>query len=99
MTDPYRIVVKQPGGPDAMEIEAFSPRDPGPGEARVRQTAIGLNFIDTYHRTGLYPLPLPAVLGSEGAGIVETVGEGVTHLTPGDRVAYLGRGTYATHFT
>jgi NADPH2:quinone reductase len=61
---------------------------PGPGEARIRQTAVGLNFIDVYHRTGLYPLPLPSGLGGEGAGVVEEVGAGVTDLKPGDRVAY-----------
>ncbi|MEM7768843.1 MAG: quinone oxidoreductase [Pseudomonadota bacterium] len=97
--EPYQIILRATGGPEAFETEAFTPRAPGPGEVRVRQTAVGLNFIDTYHRTGLYPVPLPAVLGSEGAGIVEAVGDGVDTLQPGDRVAYLGRGTYATHFT
>jgi NADPH2:quinone reductase len=62
--------------------------DPGPGEARIRHTAVGLNFIDIYHRTGLYPTPLPSGLGGEGAGIVEAVGSDVTDLKPGDRVAY-----------
>ncbi len=62
--------------------------DPGPGEARIRHTAVGLNFIDVYHRTGLYPTPLPSGLGGEGAGIVEAIGSGVTGLKPGDRVAY-----------
>ena len=61
---------------------------PGPGEVRIRQTAVGLNFIDVYHRMGLYPLPLPSGLGGEGAGVVEEVGPGVTELKPGDRVAY-----------
>jgi NADPH2:quinone reductase len=61
---------------------------PGPGEVRIRQTAVGLNFIDVYHRTGLYPLPLPSGLGGEGAGVVEEIGAGVTDLKPGDRVAY-----------
>jgi NADPH2:quinone reductase len=70
---------------------------PGPGETRIRHTAIGLNFIDTYHRSGLYPLPeLPAVLGREAAGVVEEVGEGVTDLAPGDRVAYpMSPGSYS----
>jgi NADPH:quinone reductase len=62
--------------------------DPGPGEIRIRHKAVGLNFIDVYHRTGLYPLPLPAGIGGEGAGVVEAVGEGVTHLKAGDRAAY-----------
>jgi NADPH:quinone reductase and related Zn-dependent oxidoreductases len=61
---------------------------PGQGEVRIRHTAVGLNFIDTYHRSGLYPVPLPTVIGSEGAGVVEAVGPGVTDLKPGDRVAY-----------
>ncbi|MEM0985454.1 MAG: quinone oxidoreductase [Pseudomonadota bacterium] len=99
MTDPYRIAIHQNGGPDQLTREPFTPPDPAPGQARVRQSAIGLNFIDTYHRTGLYPLPLPAVLGTEGAGTIEAVGDGVEAFKPGDRVAYLGRGTYATHYT
>ena len=71
--------------------------DPGPGEVRVRHSAIGVNFIDTYFRTGLYPAKLPLVLGSEGAGVVEAVGAGVTHLVVGDRVGYSARtqGSYA----
>jgi len=82
-----------------MQQVARSPRQPGPGQALVRQTAAGLNFIDTYHRTGLYPVKLPYVPGTEGAGMVEAVGEGVTHIKAGDRVAYLGAGTYSTHYT
>jgi NADPH2:quinone reductase len=62
--------------------------EPGPGQVRIRQHAVGLNFIDTYHRSGLYPIKLPAVLGQEGAGVVDAVGEGVTRFQPGDRVAY-----------
>lgn len=71
--------------------------EPGPGEVRVRHHAIGVNFIDTYHRTGLYKVPLPAVLGEEGAGVVDAVGAGVTHVAVGDRVAYAARtpGSYA----
>lgn len=69
--------------------------DPGPGEARVRQAACGLNYIDVYFRNGTYPQPLPAGLGMEGAGVVEAVGEGVSHVKPGDRVAYAGRPTGA----
>jgi len=63
----------------------------------VRNTAIGLNFIDTYHRSGLYPVPLPFTLGSEGVGVVEAVGEGVEHVKPGQRVGYFGAGAYADH--
>ncbi len=99
MTDAYRIHMHKTGGPDVLVREDFTPRDPGPGEARVRQSAIGLNFIDTYHRTGLYPVKLPFTPGGEGAGRVEALGEGVTHLSIGDPVAYVANGTYATHFT
>lgn len=95
----YAIRMHETGGPDVLKVEASEPRAPGPGEVLVRQTAIGVNFIDTYHRTGLYKMPLPFVPGSEGAGVIEEVGEGVTHVEPGDRVAYLGRGTYSTHYT
>jgi len=99
MGDAYRIVMHETGSTDVLKTETFEPRPPGPGEALVKQTASGLNFIDTYFRTGLYPVKLPFVQGSEGAGTVEAVGEGVTDVKPGDRVAYLGNGTYATHFT
>jgi NADPH2:quinone reductase len=75
------------GGPEVMALESAAMPAPGPGELLLRQTAIGLNFIDTYHRTGLYPVALPSGLGLEGAGVVEAVGTGVT-LTPGTRVAY-----------
>lgn len=95
----YAIRIQKTGGPDVLVAEPFEPRAPEAGEARVRQTAVGLNFIDTYHRSGLYPVKLPATLGSEAAGVVEAVGEGITHLKPGDRVAYLASGTYATHYT
>ena len=85
------------GGPEVLRWENVEVGQPGPGQARVRHEAVGLNFIDTYHRTGLYPLPLPSGLGLEGAGTVEAVGEGVTSLKPGDRVAYAGGpiGAYA----
>jgi NADPH2:quinone reductase len=85
------------GGPEVLEYVDVEVGEPGPGEARVRHHAIGLNFIDVYFRTGLYPMPLPSGLGQEGAGVVEAVGEGVTHVQPGDRVAYAGRpnGAYA----
>jgi NADPH:quinone reductase len=95
----YAIKIHQTGGPEVLVAEGSPPRAPGPGEVLVRQTAVGVNFIDTYHRTGLYKMPLPFVPGSEGAGIIEEVGEGVLHLEPGERVAYTGRGTYATHYT
>ncbi len=76
------------GGPDVLVPEEVSVPDPGPTEVRVRQTAIGLNYIDTYHRSGLYPLPLPSGIGQEAAGVVEAVGTSVTWLRKGDRVAY-----------
>jgi NADPH2:quinone reductase len=78
------------GGPEVLVYEDVSVGDPGPDEARVRNNAIGLNFIDTYHRGGLYPLPLPSGLGLEAAGVVEAVGSAVTWVKPGDRVAYAG---------
>jgi NADPH2:quinone reductase len=79
------------GGPEVLEYVDVEVGEPGPGEARVRQHAIGVNFIDVYFRSGLYPQPLPSGLGQEGAGVVEAVGEGVTHVKVGDRVAYAGR--------
>jgi NADPH2:quinone reductase len=82
------IRIEQPGGPEAMRLVEVPIGEPGPGEIRIRHRACGLNFIDVYHRTGLYPLPLPASLGMEAAGVVEAVGEGVTHLRAGDRAAY-----------
>ena len=92
------IVIHETGGPEVLRWEAYDPGDPGPGEARVRHEAIGLNYIDIYHRTGLYPLPpLPAVPGLEAAGVVEAVGENVSEVAVGDRVAYAGvpPGAYA----
>jgi NADPH2:quinone reductase len=79
------------GGPEVLEFVDVDVGEPGPGEARVRHHAIGVNFIYTYFRTGLYPLPLPSGLGQEAAGVVEAVGEGVSHVKPGDRVVYAGR--------
>ena len=76
------------GGPEVMQYEDITLDAPGPGEVRLRHTAIGLNYLDTYFRSGAYPLPLPSVLGFEGAGVVEAVGDGVTSLKEGDRVAY-----------
>ncbi|MEJ7601476.1 MAG: quinone oxidoreductase [Kofleriaceae bacterium] len=91
------IQIERTGGPEVLTLVELEVGEPGPGEVRVRHHACGVNFLDTYHRSGLYPLPLPAVLGSEGAGIVEAVGAGVTHLAAGDRVAYAARspGSYA----
>jgi NADPH2:quinone reductase len=79
------------GGPEVLEVVDVEVGEPGPGEARVRNHAIGLNFIDVYFRNGLYPAPLPGGLGHEAAGVVEAVGEGVSHVKPGDRVAYAAR--------
>jgi NADPH2:quinone reductase len=78
------------GGPEVLRYEQIDLVEPGAGEARIRHTAIGLNFIDTYYRSGLYPTDLPSGLGSEAAGIVEAVGPGVTEVRPGDRVVYTG---------
>ncbi|MCE3604007.1 quinone oxidoreductase [Massilia sp. P8910] len=91
------IRINRTGGPEVMEYVDVEVGEPGPGEARVRHAACGINFIDVYFRTGLYPQPLPAGLGMEGAGVVEAVGEGVTEVAVGDRVAYAGRpnGAYA----
>ena len=82
------IQIAEPGGPEAMKLVDVKIGEPGPGEVRIRHHACGLNYIDVYHRTGAYPLPMPHGIGMEGAGIVEAVGEGVTHLEPGDRAAY-----------
>jgi NADPH2:quinone reductase len=78
------------GGPEVLKAEDVAVGQPGPGEARIRHHAIGLNFIDIYQRSGLYKVPLPACAGNEGAGVVEAIGEGVTSVKPGDRVAYAG---------
>src|ERR1039457_2838077 len=79
--------IDQQGGPEVLKWEEVALGEPGPGEARVRHKAVGLNFVDVYQRSGLYKIPLPSGLGSEGAGIVEAVGTGVTLVKPGDRVA------------
>lgn len=82
------IRITETGGPEVMKLVDIEVPAPAAGEIRVRQTAIGLNYIDTYHRSGLYPVPLPSGIGQEAAGVVEEVGAGVTHLKPGDRIAY-----------
>ncbi|PRX37400.1 NADPH2:quinone reductase [Meinhardsimonia xiamenensis] len=91
------VIIEEFGGPEVLRIVEREVGEPGPGEVRIRHKAIGLNFIDIYQRTGLYPLKLPAALGMEGAGVIEAVGEGVTHLRPGDRAAYASAvpGAYA----
>jgi NADPH:quinone reductase len=85
---PYAIRIHENGGPEVLKWEEVDVAEPGPGEVRVRNTAVGLNFIDTYQRSGLYPMKLPLVLGSEGAGVIEAVGPRVRALKAGDRVAY-----------
>lgn len=87
---PIAIRFHRTGGPEVLQVEDLPAGAPGPGEVRVRHTAVGVNYIDTYHRTGLYPLSLPSGLGSEAAGVVEEVGAGVKQVAPGDRVAYAG---------
>jgi NADPH:quinone reductase len=91
------IQIERTGGPEVMQLADVPAREPGAGEVRVRHSAIGINFIDTYNRTGLYAAKLPLILGAEGAGVVEAVGPGVMHLTVNDRVAYAARsqGSYA----
>jgi NADPH:quinone reductase len=94
----HGIVIHETGGPEVLRFEQLELAEPGAGQALVRQTAIGVNFIDVYHRTGVYPLPsLPHGIGQEAAGVVERVGPGVGDLAPGDRVAYAGSvpGAYA----
>ena len=95
MTKAYRL--HRTGGPDALLFDDVDVGAPGPGEVRLKQTAVGLNFIDVYHRTGLYPLELPSGIGLEAAGVVDALGEGVTDFAVGDRVAYAGPplGAYA----
>ncbi len=96
---PHAIRIHAPGGPEVMRWESVEIADPGPGQVHLCHGAIGLNYIDVYHRSGLYPLEtFPAVIGMEGAGEVLAVGEGVSEVKPGDRVAYAGQppGAYAT---
>lgn len=87
---PFAIRIHATGGADVLRHEEVAIGAPGPGEARIRQHACGVNFIDVYHRTGLYPLALPSGIGLEGSGIVEAVGDGVSVVRPGERVAYAG---------
>lgn len=82
------IQIKAHGGPEQLQLAEQTVGEPGPGEVRIRHQAVGLNYIDVYQRTGLYPMSLPATLGMEGAGVIEAVGEGVEHLRVGDRAAY-----------
>ncbi len=95
---PKAIRIHATGGPEVLRYEDVEVGDPGPGEARVRHTAVGVNYIDTYHRSGLYKVPLPSGLGTEGAGVVEAVGPNVDWVKAGDRVAYSGGplGAYST---
>lgn len=91
------ILVRETGGPEVLSFEEQEVGAPGSGQVKIRQTAIGLNFIDTYQRSGLYPVQTPFIGGNEGAGVVTEIGQGVSHLQVGDRVAYQGQiGAYAT---
>jgi NADPH2:quinone reductase len=93
----HAIRIHAAGGPEVMQWEQVEVGNPGPGQIRIRHTAVGLNFIDVYHRSGVYPVPTPATPGMEGAGVVEAVGDGVTDVKTGDRVAYAANpmGSYA----
>jgi NADPH2:quinone reductase len=99
MSDPYAFTLTRTGGPDVLVAEHIDVPVPGPEEVLIRHEAVGLNFIETYHRSGLYPVPLPSGLGTEAAGVVEKVGEGVTAFREGNRVGYFTGplGAYATH--
>ncbi len=99
MTDPYAFVLRRTGGPEVLEAELIDRPAPGAGQVLVRPEVVGVNFIETYHRSGLYPRPLPSGLGNEAAGIVEALGEGVAGFKAGDRVGYFTGplGSYATH--
>jgi NADPH2:quinone reductase len=83
------VIIDAPGGPEALRLTEREVGAPGPGEVLIRHKAVGLNYIDVYHRTGLYPLPLPHVLGVEASGVIEAVGDGVRHLKAGDRAVYV----------
>src|SRR3546814_5635612 len=88
---PHAIRIHEAGGPEVLRWEEVQAKDPGPGEVRIKQTAVGLNYIDTYQRSGLYKLELPLTLGMEAAGTIDAVGAGVTEVKPGDRVASTDR--------
>ncbi len=94
------IRMHKAGGPEVLQLEDIAVGEPGPGQARIHHAAVGLNFADTYFRTGLYPIPLPNGIGVEASGVVEAVGDGVTNVAPGDRVTYTGfvntLGAYST---
>jgi len=96
---PYSVMLRETGGPEVLQMEPLTLRSPGPGQVLVRHEAIGLNFMDTYVRSGLYPVPLPSGLGNEAAGVVEAVGEKVAGFRKGDHVGYFTApaGAYATH--
>jgi NADPH2:quinone reductase len=93
----HAVRIHTTGGPEALSWDEVDIGDPGEGEIRLKQTAVGLNYLDTYHRSGMYPVgDLPAVIGSEGAGVVDAVGPGISSIAAGDRVAYsMGLGAYA----
>lgn len=99
MTGMTAIRFEETGGPEVLRALRLPVAGPGPGEALIRHSAIGVNFIDTYHRRGIYPVALPCTPGVEAAGTIEAVGEGVAHLAPGDRCVYFSAapGAYATH--
>jgi NADPH2:quinone reductase len=100
MTTTQAVRFRTVGGPEVLELEEVAVGSPGPGQARIRHVAVGLNFADTYFRSGFYKVPLPAGMGVEAAGVVEAIGEGVTNVAPGDKVTYTGfintLGAYST---
>ena len=89
---PHAVRFSKTGGPEVLVYEEIAVAPPGNGEVRIRHTAVGVNYIDTYHRSGLYPLPLPSGIGGEAAGVVEAVGPGVTDFRTGERVGYCTAG-------
>ena len=84
------VKIKKTGGPEVLKIENLNLEKPGPDEVLIEQKAIGLNYIDTYHRSGLYPLDLPSGIGAEGSGVIKEVGKKVKNFSPGDKIAYSG---------
>ena len=96
---PKSIIITKNGGPEVLELQDVSVGSPGPDEIKVTNHAIGLNYIDTYHRSGLYPVELPSKIGMEGAGIIEKIGPDEKEFKVGDRVAYASMpiGSYSTH--